>query len=121
MQPAILLGAFAGLRLAEAVALRAEDVDFIRGIVSPAIQWPSQPLKSETSRNPIPIPRELALLLSAAVTRSRGDTIVTDGAGRPVGPWALERAIRAARPAMVGARLGDVEDSAQGGAMNPAQ
>jgi integrase len=102
LQPAILLGAFAGLRLAEAVALRPEDVDFIRGIVSPAIQWPSEPLKSETSRTPIPIPRELTLLLSAALKRSTGDTIVTDEAGRPVGPWALERAVRAARPSIVG-------------------
>jgi len=34
IRPAILLGAHAGLRLAEAAALRPEDVDFIRGVVS---------------------------------------------------------------------------------------
>jgi integrase len=38
LQPAVLLAAFAGLRVAEAVALRVSDVDFMRGIVSPAIQ-----------------------------------------------------------------------------------
>jgi integrase len=32
-------GAFAGLRVSEAVALRVEDVDFTRGIVHPKVQW----------------------------------------------------------------------------------
>lgn len=97
LQPAVLLGAFAGLRLAEAAALRPDDVDFMRGVVAPVIQWPADPLKSETSRTPIPIPNELALLLSAAVARGRGDRIVTDDVGRPAGPWAIQRALRAAR------------------------
>jgi integrase len=97
IQPGILLGAFAGLRLAEVAALRPGDIDFMRGIVSPEIQWPAQPLKSETSRTPIPIPNELALLLSAAVARGRGDSVVTDDLGRPAGPWAIQRGLRAAR------------------------
>ena len=97
LQPAILLGAFAGLRLAEAAALRAEDVDFLRAVISPVIQWPAQPLKSETSRTPIPIPRELALLLSAALARSRDNMLVSDELGGPAGPWAIQRAVRAAR------------------------
>lgn len=100
IQPAILLGAFAGLRLAEAAALRPDDIDFMRGVVAPVIQWPAQPLKSETSRTPIPIPQELALLLSAAVARGRGDAIVTDDLGRPAGPWAMQRALRSARPSV---------------------
>jgi integrase len=33
-----LLGAFAGLRVAEIAALRVTDGDFMRGIVSPTIQ-----------------------------------------------------------------------------------
>lgn len=97
LQPAVLLGAFVGLRLAEAAALRPDDVDFMRGVVSPAIQWPADPLKSEMSRTPIPIPNDLALLLSAAVARGRGDAIVSDDAGRPAGPWAIQRALRRAR------------------------
>ena len=103
LRPAILLGAHAGLRLAEAAALRPEDVDFIRGVVSPAIQWPNEPLKSDTSKTPIPIPNELSLELSAAVARGRGLTLVTAEDGRPIaGPWAIERAVRDARAKVEG-------------------
>ncbi|WP_295700440.1 site-specific integrase [Lapillicoccus sp.] len=97
LRPAILMGAFVGLRTAEVVALRVSDVDFMRGVVRPEIQHPAEPLKSETSRTPVPIPQELSLMLSAAVARWGGSTIVTDEIGRPTSPWALERAIRAAR------------------------
>ncbi len=97
LRPAVLLGAFVGLRTAETVALRVSDVDFMRGVVAPAIQYPAEPLKSETSRTPVPIPQELALELSAAVARWGGETVVTDEIGRPSSPWALERAIRTAR------------------------
>ena len=58
LRPAVLLGAFAGLRLAEACGLRVADVDFMRGIVSPAVRYPTDPLKSETSQTPVPIPSE---------------------------------------------------------------
>ncbi len=97
LRPAVLLGAFAGLRLAEAAALRAIDVDFMRGIITPAIQYPAEPLKSEHSRSAIPIPGELSLMLSAAVARGDGTHIVTDAIGRGSTPWAIERAMRAAR------------------------
>ncbi len=97
LRPAVLLGAFCGLRTAEAVALRVSDVDFMRGVVAPAIQYPGEPLKSETSRTPVPIPHELALQLSAAVARWEGETVVTDEIGRSSSPWALERAVRTAR------------------------
>lgn len=101
IRPAVLLGAHAGLRIAEVAALRPEDVDFMRGIISPAIQWPADPLKSDTSKTPIPIPSELALELSAAVAAGQGLSIVTNELGRPVGPWAIERALRDARAAHV--------------------
>jgi integrase len=102
IRPAILLGAHAGLRVAEAAALRPEDVDFMRGVITPAVQWPDKPLKSDMSRTPIPIPNELALELSAAVAAGTGERIVTDAIGRPIaGPWAIERAVRAARTAHV--------------------
>lgn len=99
LRPAILLGAFAGLRTAEAVALRVEDVDFMRGVITPAIQWPAAELKTDTSRTPIPIPAELALNLSAFVAAypSRFGRLVTDGVGGEVGPWAIDRAVRGAR------------------------
>jgi hypothetical protein len=103
IRPAILLGAHAGLRLAEAAALRLEDVDFIRGVVSPTIQWPNEPLKSDTSKTRIPIPNELSMELSAAVARGRGLTIVTAEDGRPIaGPWAIERTVRDARTKVAG-------------------
>ena len=48
-RPAVLLGAFAGLRVAEASALRVSDVDFTRGVVHPVRQWPDEPLKTSGS------------------------------------------------------------------------
>ena len=104
LQPAVLLGAFAGLRISEAVALTSQDVDFIRGVVTPARRGPArqhgdQPLKSPASSAPIPIPHDLALELSAALERGGGTHLVTDAAGRPATPWAVRRAITAAKAA----------------------
>jgi hypothetical protein len=94
-----------GLRTAEVVGLRVWDVDFMRGVVRPVQQGSGEPLKSETSRSPLPIPKELALQLSAAVPRWGGDYVVTDGhrsagldvgdrAGHPLGPAEGRRAAR---------------------------
>lgn len=102
LRPAILLGAFVGLRTSEAVALRVADVDFMRGIVSPVVQYPAEELKSETSRTPVPIPQELAIELAAAVQRWQGETVVTDEIGRRSSPWVLERAVRRARAQVEG-------------------
>ncbi|HWG62082.1 MAG TPA: site-specific integrase [Streptosporangiaceae bacterium] len=97
LRAAILLGAFAGLRVAEACGLRVADVDFMRGIVHPRVQYPAEELKSETSRTAVPIPRALALELAASVERWPGATLLNDGRGAQLGPWMLERAIRDAR------------------------
>ncbi len=94
---AVLLGAFVGLRTAEVCGLRVADVDFMRGVVNPAVQWPAEPLKTETSRTPIPLPRELALSLSASVQRWGGEFIVTNGRGGQAPPWSIDRAVRAVR------------------------
>jgi integrase len=102
LRPAVLLGAFVGLRTAEVVGLRVWDVDFMRGVVRPVQQGDGEPLKSETSRTPLPIPQELSVQLSAAVARWGGDHVVTDGAGRQTSTWAIERAIRSARPKVPG-------------------
>jgi integrase len=102
LRPAVLLGAFAGLRLGEACGLRVDDVEFMRGIVSPAVQYPSEPLKSETSRMPIPIPQSLALVLSAHLVRWGGSTILVNELGQQLAPWSLERAVRAARAKVPG-------------------
>lgn len=98
LRVAILLGAFAGLRVAEASGLRIADVDFTRGIVHPVQQWPAEPLKTPGSDAEIPIPGDLALMLSASVAAFGGDMMVTNGFGKGVGPWIIDRAVREARP-----------------------
>ncbi len=95
LRGAILLGAFAGLRTAEVCGLRVVDVDFMRGVVSPAVQYPADPLKTEVSRTPIPIPRRLALDLSLGA--GERTWVLESPFGEQVGPWQLERAVREAR------------------------
>ncbi|WP_245662381.1 site-specific integrase [Nocardia vermiculata] len=98
IRPAVLLGAFAGLRVAEVSGLRLADVDFIRGIVHPNQQWPEKPLKTDGSEARIPIPNELALMLSAAVKERPGERVVCNEIGEPVPPWQMERALRDVKP-----------------------
>jgi integrase len=97
---AVLLGAFVGLRTAEVCGLRVNDVDFMRGIVSPVVQWPAEPLKTDSSRTPVPIPSELALALSASVGRPSAvrPCSLTAMVGRPpLGHWSVRSARLAAR------------------------
>ena len=93
----VLLGAFAGLRVAEVAGLRVADVDFIRGIVHPKVQWGNKPLKTAGSDQPVPIPRELTLMLAMSVQKYGTDMMVTNGKGKPCPPWIIERAIRHVR------------------------
>lgn len=86
IRSAVLLGALAGLRLAETCGLRVSDVDFMRGIIHPAVQYPAERLKSEVSRSSIPIPAELAAELSATVAAYRAETVLTNEIGRQFGP-----------------------------------
>lgn len=104
LRAAVLLGAFVGLRDAEACGLRVDDVDFMRGIVTPAAQYPAEPLKTETSKTPIPIPQSLALDLSAHLARTprRGDWLLSNEWGAQLAPWTLQRAIRSARAKVPG-------------------
>jgi integrase len=101
-RPAILLAAFAGLRVAEIAALRVEDIDFMRGIITPAIQYPAEPLKTEESKNAIPIPHELAIMLNANPVTWGSPTIVVGAFGRPVAPYTIESAFREARVTVEG-------------------
>jgi integrase len=96
-QAAILLGAFAGLRVAEVCGLRVQDVDFIRGVIHPVQQWPAEELKTEISRTPIPIPHDLALMLSAHVERFSTAWVMTNEAGRQLHPQDIRRVIRDVR------------------------
>jgi integrase len=78
----LLLASFAGLRLAEVCGLRVSDVDFMRGIVNPALQYPADPLKTEISRTAVPIPESLALTLGPR-RRVLGQRLVADRRGGP--------------------------------------
>jgi integrase len=101
LRAAVLLGAFAGLRVSEACGLRVSDVDFLRGVITPAVQYPAEPLKTEISLTPIPVPRELCTALAAHLERwGIGDHVLPGEAGesgRQCGPWVLERAVRSTR------------------------
>jgi integrase len=93
---AVLLGAFVGLRLGETCGLQVEDVDFIRGIVHPRVQYPAEPLKTKIPGRPSPL--SLAAELSAQVaTYGRHVTLLTGADGGQLSPWAVERAMRTAR------------------------
>lgn len=102
LRVAVLLGAFAGLRVGEAAALAVSDVDYMRGVITPAVQYRGKPLKSQCSGWAIPIPHELVLMLSANVAQYGGESVVTNELGRPSTPWAIERAMRAARVKVAG-------------------
>ena len=106
LRAAVLLGALAGLRLAESCGLRASDVDFMRGIVFPRVQYPAEELKTEISRTPIPVGRSLALQLSAHVKKWPGETLLIGADGGQLSPWALERAVRTARKKVEGLPAG---------------
>lgn len=97
LQPAILLGAFAGLRIAEAVALRTSDVDFMRGTITPVRQYGGGALKTDGSAASISIPVDLAVMLNAMPAKFGGDHIVTTEYGRPISPSQLEHYVRVAR------------------------
>jgi integrase len=90
-------GGFAGLRIGEACGLRVKDVDFMRSVLHPKQQWKGAPLKNDASDAPIPIPQDLALLLSASVERYPSDMMITSaGTGRCC-PDSLQFAVAAAR------------------------
>jgi integrase len=56
MRLAVLLGAFVGLRLAEACGLRIDDIDFSRAVIHPKVQYPARRLKTKISQTPHPGP-----------------------------------------------------------------
>lgn len=104
-RPAILLGAFAGLRVAEACGLRVEDVDLVAREIRPAVQYPAEPLKTEMSQEAIPIADALVSLLRQQMAgRDRG-AVLGEG-GEQMGPWQVEREVRRVRVLVPGMPAG---------------
>lgn len=107
IRPAVLLGAFVGLRLAETCGLRPGDVDFMRGIVHPQVQFPAEPLKTKISQTPVPIPASLAAELSAHIAKyGSHESLLTGRDGGQLSTWAVERAMRTARTKVDGLPAG---------------
>lgn len=102
LRPAVLLGAFAGLRNAEAVALRTEDVDFMRGEITPKFQHGGAELKTESSRWAVPISGDLALELSKYAGRGRSNTLVQSIYGESITPNRLQVNISATAKTIAG-------------------
>lgn len=93
---AVLLGAFAGLRVGEVCGLRRADVDFDAREIRPAVQYPALPLKTEMSQEAIPIPDALVAALPRS-TPGAPVTVLAHEAGEQVSTWAIERQMRALR------------------------
>ncbi|CAM5326921.1 tyrosine-type recombinase/integrase [Leifsonia shinshuensis] len=68
----------------------------------PAIQYPEEPLKTDMSKTPTPIPHEVALELNRNPAQWGGSTIVVGAYGRAVAPYTIEEAFRAARVTVEG-------------------
>jgi len=96
LRVAILLGAFAGLRVGEACGLRPQDVDFEANMIRPTVQYPEAPLKTDISQTAIPVPASLMTELAAHMARWPGERVL--GAG----PQAVEAAMRRARAKVPG-------------------
>jgi integrase len=101
-RPAILLGAFAGLRVAEACGLRVGDVDLDARVINPAVQYPAEPLKTEMSRTAVPIPDVFVGQLKRLLDGREDGWVVVDDDGGQLGPWKVERHMRRIRKAVPG-------------------
>jgi hypothetical protein len=82
----------------EACGLRVEDIDFLRAIVHPKVQYPARPLKTKTSKTPVPVPASLIEQCAIQVAAyGRHETLLTGEDERQLSPWAIERVMRKAR------------------------
>ncbi|MGW8061015.1 tyrosine-type recombinase/integrase [Streptomyces ziwulingensis] len=101
-RPAILLGAFAGLRVAEVCGLRVGDVDLEARVINPAVQYPAEPLKTEMSMAAVPIPDAFVGELKRLLDGRTDGWVVPDDDGAQLGPWKVERHIRRIRKQVAG-------------------
>lgn len=84
------------------MALRVVDVDFMRGVITPAIQYPAEPLKTEISKTAVPIPTELSVMLNRNPNQLGSETIVAAEHGKSMAPYTFETRFREAREKIEG-------------------
>jgi integrase len=101
-RPALLLGAFAGLRVAEVCGLRVGDVDLDARVILPAVQYPAEPLKTEMSMTAVPIPDSFVGELKRLLDGREDGWVVPDDEGAQLGPWKVERHMRRIRRTVAG-------------------
>ena len=106
LRAAILLGAFAGLRSAEACGLRTADVDFMRGIVCPRVQYPAEELKTEIFPHGHPRPAFAHSAAGRSRAKPSGRDASHPGRGRRAGRAVAARARHALRPGQGGRPAG---------------
>jgi len=58
----------------------------MRGIITPAVQWPAEALEIETSQAALPIPQAMALELSAHVANYGGEPSMVNEFGEQLPP-----------------------------------
>lgn len=98
MRAVVILGAFAGLRVGEVCGLRVQDVDTIAHLVKPRVQYPAAPLKSETSRDDVPIPETMSRQLADHIrAHARDGHLFVNQWGDQMHPRVVERWFREAR------------------------
>lgn len=105
-RPALLLGAFAGLRVAEVCGLRVGDVDLDARVINPAVQYPAEPLKTEMSMTALPIPDAFVGELKRLLDGRADGWVVPDDEGVQLGPWKVERHMRRIRKQVAGLPAG---------------
>lgn len=95
LKPAVLLGAFSGLRASEAVAIHeTRDVDYMQGLVKPLFQHGGVKLKTESSKWPVPIADDLSLELSKYVGQGHSETLVRSAYGQAITPGRMQVMIK---------------------------
>lgn len=98
---AVLLGAFAGLRVSEAAGLERLDLDLVRGGVSPVQQWKGAPLKTQESMAYVPVALELCQIISHDMTSDQTH-VLRNHWGKPAAPWVIDRHFATARAKVKG-------------------
>ena len=99
---AILLGAFAGLRVGEACGLRPQDVDYEHRMIRPQVQYPCEPLKTDISQTAIPVPPQLMTELAGHMAMWPGDWVLVSPRGGQVSPQVIEKVMRRVREKVPG-------------------